>query len=181
MKLIHCFTQTVQQLLLPLLFCMLVFSSNSQTSDDSGYLYLIEDPETMDCGYINAQGDIVIPVGKYYMCLSDTLKTFGIVASEAGFIGIDANEKTLFTVFNYDNGPDYVEDGLFRIVENDLIGYANMKGEIVIPPTYPCAWPFENGQARVAINCSSSMMDEYELWESDEWFEIDKTGKKISN
>ena len=171
--------QNFQQLLLTLFSGMLVFSSFGQSSDDATYLYLIEDPETMDCGYMNAAGDTVIPLGKYYMCVTDTLKVFAIVATNSEIIGIDAKENRLFEVFNYDNGPDYISEGLFRIVENDLIGYANEQGEIVISPIYTCAWPFEEGRAKVSINCEKAMMDEYEIWQSNDWFYIDMTGKQI--
>lgn len=96
------------------------------------------------------------------------------------FMGIDAKKKVLYEVFLYDNGPDYEADGLFRIVENGLIGYADaVTGKVVIAPRYPCAWPFENGVAKVSTQCTTRKDGEYTMWESSAWEYIDKTGKSI--
>lgn len=131
-------------------------------------------------GYLNAKGDTVIPFGKYEMYFTDTIKNFGIVLDKKrGFIGIDRHDKAIFQVFAYDNGPDYASEGLFRIIENGKIGYANELGEIVIPPRYECAYPFENGKAKVSIKCSKVIEDEHEMWNSNDWFMIDKKGKKV--
>lgn len=55
-----------------------------------------------------------------------------------------------FYVFKYDNGPDYPQEGLFRIINEDgLIGFADTLGKVIIPPTYIFAFPFENGKAKV--------------------------------
>jgi len=85
----------------------------------------------------------------------------------------------LFNVFLYDNGPDYPSDGLFRIVKDSKIGYANLDGQIIIEPQFKCAQPFTDGKAEVTFECEMTMMDEHSVWESDQWFTIDKTGKKI--
>ena len=45
-----------------------------------------------------------------------------VMENETGkIIGIDQNATKLFEVFKYDNGPDYLESGLFRIVRNGKI------------------------------------------------------------
>ena len=70
-------------------------------------------------GYINLKGDTVIALGKYFYCYTDTLKKFAIVLKKGdGCIAIDRNENKLFEVFWYDNGPDYISEGLFRIKNN---------------------------------------------------------------
>src|SRR5690606_5505820 len=64
--------------------------------------------------------------------------------------------KKLFRVLPYDNGPDYIENGLFRILnEDDLIGFANMDGEIVIPPQYPYVAPFYDSIAPFCVGCKT--------------------------
>src|SRR5688572_27508625 len=104
--------------------------------------------------FINEKGDTVIPFGRYAEAFTDTIRTFGSVYdTAAGFIGIDMSGKTLFEIYQFDNGPDYVEDGLFRIIKDGKIGYANELGDVVIEPQFSCAHPFENGQAKVALNC----------------------------
>lgn len=156
-----------------------MFACSGKAEDD--YLYLVTDPNDLESyGYANAKGEIIIPTGKYGVCYTDTLKSFAVVLKDrAGFLGIDRNEKVLFEVYPFGNGPDYPQEGLFRIIEDDKIGYANMDGEIVIKPQYDCAYSFENGKAKVSLNCSELLDREHIVWDAKEWFYIDHTGKKI--
>ncbi len=142
------------------------------------FLYLFEDANN-NYGYINTKGDTIIPSGKYLMCFTDTIQEIGFVLSkENGFICIDNKDKFLFQVFNYDNGPDYPSEGLFRIVKEGKIGYANLHGKVVIEPQFKCAWPFENGFANVSYNCNIVKDGELDLWKGGDWFYIDKNGNK---
>ena len=48
--------------------------------------------------------------------------------------------------FRYDNGPDYVREGLYRIVDDrGRMGYADESGRVVIAPRFAFAHPFEGG------------------------------------
>ena len=89
------------------------------------------------------------------------------------------NWFNIFDAYYYDNGPDYISDGLFRIKRNGKIGYANEKGEIVIDAVYACANPFENSKAKVALTCTQTKEGEYTRQDSDAWFYIDRKGNKI--
>ena len=63
----------------------------------------------------------------------------------------DERQSKLYPAFHFDNGDDYVVDGMYRIVdEQGRIGYADEKGNTVIAPRFKCAFPFENGKAKVA-------------------------------
>jgi len=53
----------------------------------------------------------------------------------------------------WDNWADEFHDGLVRIVKSGKVGFANRKGDVVIPPIYDWAWPFENGVATVCNGC----------------------------
>jgi len=130
--------------------------------------------------FVNEKGVEIIPVGKYVMCYSDTIRDYGMVMDSTGRIwAITQTDSVLFEVYNFDNGPDYVEEGLFRIVKDGLIGYANEKGEIIIEPQYQCAYPFEDGSAKVAFDCESTIEFEMTKWDSDHWFYIDHDGASI--
>ncbi|MFT5777182.1 MAG: hypothetical protein ACI837_000113 [Crocinitomicaceae bacterium] len=168
-------------------FLILAFSclpvlSMAQT-DPSDYLYRVCDEEEENCGYVNQEGDTVIPL-KYYPCFTDTLKEFAIVNDyevKGGFPAIDRHDNVLFVVYPFDNGPDYVEEGLFRIIDNDLIGFANMQGEIVIKPQFQCAFMFIDGKAQVAFIGRKESVPESEHWSwiSNEWFFIDHDGNRV--
>jgi hypothetical protein len=125
-------------------------------------------------GYINNQGDTIIKLGKYQYCFTDTFRKIAIVLKNDKIIAIDRNECELFEVFKVDNGPDYVSDGLFRIIKNNKIGFANVDGKIIIDPQFDCAFPFENGKAKVSKNCKTISDGENSKWESDNWFYISK-------
>lgn len=132
-------------------------------------------------GYVNLEGDTVIPVGKYHYCYTDTLREFAVVTEKKGkTIGIDRNENKLFEVFWFDNGPDPVAEGLFRIRKDGKIGYANQKGEVVIAPQYTCAFPFDNGKAKVAYQCETIADGEHARWESQAWMYINQKGNTIA-
>ncbi len=91
---------------------------------------------------------------------------------------VDSKKTTLYDVFPYDNGPDNPSEGLIRVVKNGKIGYADAKTyAIVITPQYDCAFPFENGKAKVSNKCKTVKDGEHSIWTSDAWEYVDKKGK----
>jgi hypothetical protein len=162
-------------------YCILTSCSQKNNHND----FWISSVDTINdqYGYKDQSGKITIPFGKYSMCYTDTFKTYAIVLKPTyGFVAIDKKENVLYKVFPFDNGPDYSSNGLFRILENNLIGYADsLTGKIIINPQFNCAFPFENGVAKVSTDCKAQSDGEHSTWLSDYWFYIDKTGKKVDN
>jgi len=152
-----------------------------QTIKNNDYLVSFNDTVKDQWGYKNQNGEIVIPLGKYARCFTDTFKTYAIVVKpNSGFIAIDRQENVLYEVFPFDNGPDEPSEGLFRILADKKIGYADsMTGKVVIKPQFDCAWPFENGVAEVSTDCKTQQEGEHSSWISDHWYYIDKTGKTV--
>ena len=131
-------------------------------------------------GYIDLKGDTTIPIGKYQF-YTDTFRTFAIAyKNECCFVGIDRKENILFEIYPFDNGPDYPKEGLFRIIENGKIGYAGLNGKIVIRPQFDCALPFNNGRAKVSVDCKTEKNGEHSHWVSEKWYYIDKKGQKTN-
>lgn len=98
--------------------------------------------------------------------------------NDGKWVIMDSKKTMLYEVFIYDNGPDYPSEGLIRVVKNGKIGYADAKTyEIVIEPQFDCAYPFENGKAKVSNQCQTVKDGEYSVWESDAWQYVDKKGK----
>ena len=161
-----------------LFFSTAVFSVRCQTLKKP--LYRIEDNDTGRYGYANAKGDTIIPFGKYDMCFTERFDQFAIVLLKGkGLVGIDRSENILFNVYIMDNGPDYPSDGLFRIVQNGKIGYANLKGQIVIAAKYDCAYPFKKGKAEVGTGCQTKADGEYHYWAGGNWWTINKKGQIV--
>lgn len=131
-------------------------------------------------GYVDKNGTIKIPPGKYSICYTDTFKTFAVVTYPGkGFVAIDKAEKVLFEVFPFDNGPDPVQDGLFRVIEANFIGFANEAGQIVIRPTFTAVTPFSNGLAAYCDGCRKRSDGEHWSWADGKWGFINKLGVKV--
>lgn len=91
---------------------------------------------------------------------------------------LDSKKTVLYDVFIYDNGPEYPSEGLIRVLKNGKIGYADATTYvIVIEPQFDCAYPFENGKARVSNQCQTLKDGEHSVWESTAWQYVDKKGK----
>jgi hypothetical protein len=162
---------------------LLAFASCTNTNQsnqlDAEPLILTDDAATNQYGYRDTSDKMAIPLGKYAQCLTDTFRTHAIVMtkSDSKWVVIDRQEKVLYEIFPYDNGLDYASEGLFRIVKDGKIGYADASTyAIVIPPQFDCAYPFENGKAKVSTNCKTVADGEYRAWTSDEWKYVDKKG-----
>lgn len=160
---------------------MLVFLCFYQLNAQRESLKLINSSNEMtpfSTGYKNADGDTVIPIGKYRYCYTEIFDTVAFVSimNKTGYYAIDRHENVLFEVCSYDNGPDPIKNGLYRVIINDKIGYANMQGEVVIEPKFDFALPFQNGYAVVALGGKKKVAVEYESWEGGNWGFIDTNG-----
>lgn len=153
----------------------------SATPADEDYLLSYIDTTNDTYSYRDRDGEVIIPAGKYQICFTDTFRTYAIVLKSAsGFVGIDREENELYRVFPFDNGPDDPSEGMFRIIENDLIGFADSTtGKVVIKPRYPCAFPFQDGVSKVSMNCKSATDGEHSTWAAEDWFYINKKGEKV--
>ncbi|MDR0806042.1 MAG: WG repeat-containing protein [Enterobacteriaceae bacterium] len=110
--------------------------------------------ENLDCvlyGYKTQQGEIAIKA-KYPMVYTKIFYAMAFVFLDGKWVVIDRNENILLYPFIYDNGPDYVEEGVFRFVENDKIGFANMNGEKVIPAIFDFVGSFSGGIAEYSLS-----------------------------
>ncbi len=147
---------------IPILILLLLFNfSFGQKKKD----YLISFSDISNgkelIGYKNKSGEIIIKPQFPYV-YTDTLYTMAIVLKNWEWVGIDKKEKIILKPFIYDNGPDYIVEGLFRFVENDKIGFADINGKKIIKAKYDFATPFENG------------LSEYTLGGHEEYYEEDK-------
>ena len=163
-----------------LLLFLIAVTSCQHAVKENDYLISFNDTVKDGCGYKNRKGDIVIPIGKYERCFTDTFKSYAIVAlPKIGIVAIDRHQNVLYAVFPFDNGPDNASEGLFRIMANKKIGYADVAtGAVVIQPQFDCAFTFENGSAKVSADCKTQSNGEHQTWLSDHWYYIDKKGQK---
>lgn len=98
------------------------------------------------------------------------------------FIGCISNK--CYTVYQIDNGEDYIQDGMRRIVDRrGRIGYIDEKGAIIIKPQFAFGFPFKDGRAKVTNKGEKKVVPnskgEYHYWESDKWFYITRVRDNI--
>ncbi|WLD23485.1 WG repeat-containing protein [Flavobacterium dauae] len=105
----------------------------------------------------------VLDTAKYSISMNDdSLGYFAVFGKkdQPGWSAIDVNENVLFQVFNTSFGepsPDYLIEGKIRIINNeDKIGFANEKGEIIIAPQFEIATSFYNGKAIIGEKCKKN-------------------------
>lgn len=138
--------------------------------------------------YLNERGDTIVPYGKYRYCQTDTIKKIGFVyenkPKDARIICINDAGKELFYVFKYDNGPDYIQEGLFRIMNEDgLVGFADSLGNVIIEPQFKFAYPFKGGKTKATLKGERKVVPESDgekhYWENETWFYIDKKNRRL--
>jgi hypothetical protein len=175
--------------LVPLFFVCLLFGAsgfvNAPVQPGTEDYWIRFCNEDYECGYVNSKGDTMIPARKYLLCETDTFRNYAKVLQPHGnWIAIDKSEKVLYQIHTFDNGPDYAQEGLFRIWKNGKMGYADERtGKIILYPQFSCGFPFDNGVAKVTYKCNESEPDGegHRTWSSEEWFYIDHAGSKVDS
>jgi hypothetical protein len=103
---------------------------------------------------------------------------------KAGWMYVNRTGKIVISgVPVMDNGADWFHDGLVRIVRNGKYGFANRRGQVVIPAIYDGAMNFEKGRATVCKGCESKCVDsgcEYHSFTGGEWLQIDAKGAVLA-
>ena len=84
-------------------------------------------------------------------------------------------------VVTWDNGPDEFSEGLARTRVDGKIAFIDRRLEVVLPPEYDFAWPFEDGVAQVCKGCREERRpgDEHTAMVGGSWGYIDRAGKEI--
>jgi hypothetical protein len=82
-------------------------------------------------------------------------------------------------VFAFDNGPDYVSEGLRRYVANGKMGFVDATCHVVIPAAWDFVESFEDGRARVCTACVRERDGEHWRMVGGHWSVIDRTGREV--
>lgn len=84
-------------------------------------------------------------------------------------------------VITWDNGPDYVEEGLLRGRVGTRIGYFNAALEPAFAATFDFGWPFRDGIAEVCNGCRRGRPDAHGHvpMVGGERFRIDRSGRRL--
>jgi WG containing repeat len=104
-----------------------------------------------------------------------------IVVDSRGLYFVMPQGKTAPTL-EFDNGADYVVEGLARTVKKGKVGLVNVQLDHVVTPVWDFAFPFEHGVAVVCTGCVSTPVspgDEHRTMTGGKWGYIDKGGKIV--
>lgn len=156
--------------ILSILFASLFIINSLGTSAEK----LIRFEKNGKFGYKNEYGQIIIKA-KFHVAYTDTITNIGFFMEPKSrrILCINNLGKFLFYTFNYDNGPDYPSEGLFRIVNKEgLIGYSDLSGNVVIAPIYKFAYPFKDGKAKVTSEGYAVQENEHVRWKGNNWYYI---------
>ncbi|MBF0588403.1 MAG: WG repeat-containing protein [Magnetococcales bacterium] len=129
-------------------------------------------------GYRNAQDQVVIPAR---FVMAEPFSSHGVAAVVIGdrWALIDQQGKVLLRPMTSDNGPDPFQEGLARFIQDNLVGFYNPSGRVVIPARFDFAWPFFDGTSSVCKACQKVRIGEHTTVEGGVWGMIDKKGKII--
>ncbi len=127
-----------------------------------------------ECNGVKPFQDTLITDSSVFYAVTEHLVVKYI--DDQGFVAFNKKGERLCLIYPFDNGPDYPSEGLFRIIEEDEIGFANMKGEVVIQPRFFAVLPFHDGRAAFCEGCRKVQYGEHEAREGGQWGFIDSKG-----
>lgn len=170
-----------------IIISIIIFSATISFAQEDILEYQYDPVADKGIGFVNSKGEIIIPADKFGHVYESRLDKITFVLFKDGPKGIYAiNRKAepLFEVFCCDNGPDTPQEGVFRIIENGKIGYANMDGEVTIRPQFDFAWPFQKcGYAVFNMGGKQTLCDDtrdrHWKMEGGKWGIINKEGEIV--
>jgi hypothetical protein len=133
--------------------------------------------------YNNYSGeDISIPIKDNIIFLYKYWNMTSALGYERHVYSFDRKGKFLFHPYWFDNGPDYLQEGLMRFVEGSKMGFADGYGSKKIPAVYNYVSSFNYGVAFVCKGCrffrDSTKDPEHNMRLTDgKWSIINKEGK----
>jgi hypothetical protein len=132
-------------------------------------------------GFKTTSGQIKIKPKYRHVLGTDNLFDMAFVMTlDSKWIAINKHDSVILVPYFFDNGPDYLEDGLFRFVENNRIGFANSKGQKIIPAQFDFASPFSEGLAAFNIGGKMEKWDqEHSTWNGGLWGFVNKRGQIV--
>ncbi|MEO8704968.1 MAG: WG repeat-containing protein [Kofleriaceae bacterium] len=113
-------------------------------------------------GFRDGKGRVVITAQYNHVYEFSPYGIAAVVDATHPFLFIDARGKVLAQAFAYDNGPDYFQEGVARIVDADKkVGFLGERGDIAIVPRFVAAASFCHGKAEVEIDGETYFIDKH--------------------
>ena len=110
---------------------------------------------------------------------SYTVRGVALVPEGGKWFCIDRSGRHLATIFPFDNGPDYVREGLVRYVDRGKIGFVDDACKIRVAAEWDFAFAFSEGRAVVCQGCKAQSDGEHFIQVGGQWGYIDRVGKVV--
>ena len=144
----------------------------------------VERGELPGCLRENANGELFVAPQFLKELNFDSRRLAAVHSPTQGWMYVTRDGKVVITgVAVMDNWADSFHNGLVRFVRDGKYGFANRKGQVVIPSVYDGAMNFDKGLASVCKRCVSKCSDpecEHHLFSEGEWFQIDTRGNVVA-
>jgi hypothetical protein len=125
--------------------------------------FSFKDPATGKHGFKDKAGKVAIAPSFSHVYEFSPAGVAGVVVDVkdgSPFQFIDPSGKLLARAYAFDNGPDYWQEGMARIVDDaKRVGYITDRGVIAIAPKYLSAAAFCHGKAEVEIEGETYFID----------------------
>jgi hypothetical protein len=174
-----CLSANAQKKTQPELYYFFGKDSLIGVKDKQGKIII---PAKFDYAYydesdMRVQGDMILFYNK------DTVQRSSIAHNQV-LSFYDRSGRFLFHPFMYDAGPDYLEEGLRRYIENNKMGFRDRSNKVAVPARYDFVEQFEYGLAAVCVGCrlyvDSTIDDEHNTRLSDgAWGLINQKGQVV--
>jgi hypothetical protein len=170
------------------------FGNNEIPDENPATLVPFHDPSRKEqyMGYKDRKGNIVIPA-KFRVTHPFNVYGFANISFQefAHRYKINKKGEILYEMFSFDNGPDYVSQGMTRCVKDGKFGFADeVTGKVVISPRFDFAHPFHFSApitlvcqgCKVVSKCSCSIKpgEPQSDFSKAKWGLIDKKGREIT-
>jgi len=140
------------------------------------------DTTTLPACVIQARNDALFIPKKYWM--HPTFNRYGLspfTIQSFGHVYINHTGRIVIRdVATIDNGPDDFHHGLVRINHDQMWGYADPSGRIVVPVKYSCALNYKDKYQDygplVCSGCRLEKQGEYTSCLGGQWFQVDIHG-----
>jgi hypothetical protein len=160
--------------------CLLAFFTfaSAQTSKQASCVVEGIDTPTMPACVIQSRDGVVFIPKKYWM--HPAFNRYGLSAFTIESFGrVYINRSGRIVIRNVglmDNGPDEFHHGLVRINRDEMWGYADPDGRVVVPVKYSCAINSEDIGPLVCVGCRIEQQGEYQACLDGHWFRTDTRG-----
>jgi len=115
----------------------------SEGATDTTCLFDFERGEVPNCVRESTTGKLFIARQVLKELQFDSYGLAAVLSPKKGWMYVRRTGRVVVTgVPTMDNGADPFHDGLVRTVKNEKYGFANRKGQLVIPPVYDGAMNF---------------------------------------